>query len=168
MGTHPIFESDFDCLTDTHRIMVTRNKKTRKMRGHVSHGQGRIGKHRKGGDRGGRGLAGGHHHRINFDKYHPGYFGKVGMRHFHLLRNPKYCNSINLDKLWSLIPEEERVAAAKNTATAPVIDVTKRGFFKVLGKGRLPAQPVIVKARFFSRSAEDKIKAAGGVCVAVA
>jgi len=77
-----------------------------------------------------------------------------------LLRNPKYCNSINLDKLWSLIPEEERVAAAKNTATAPVIDVTKRGFFKVLGKGRLPAQPVIVKARFFSRSAEDKIKAA--------
>merc|ERR1712088_263585 len=69
------------------------------------------------------------------------------------LRNPKYCNSINLDKLWSLIPEEERVAAAKNTATAPVIDVTKRGFFKVLGKGRLPAQPVIVKARFFSRSA---------------
>merc|ERR1711861_337 len=53
------------------------------MRGKVSHGQGRIGKHRKGGDRGGRGLAGGqHHHRINFDKYHPGYFGKVGMRHF--------------------------------------------------------------------------------------
>merc|ERR1712037_359508 len=51
MGTHPIFESDFDCLTDTDRIMVTRNKKTRKMRGHVSHGQGRIGKHRKGGDR---------------------------------------------------------------------------------------------------------------------
>merc|ERR1712203_801535 len=82
------------------------------------------------------------------------------MRHFHLLRNPKYCNSINLDKLWSLIPEEERVAAAKNPATAPVIDVTKRGFFKVLGKGRLPAQPVIVKARFFSRAAEEKIKAA--------
>ena len=64
--------------------------------------------------------------------------------------------------------EEERKTAAKNTAVAPVIDVTKRGFFKVLGKGRLPAQPVIVKARFFSRAAEDKIKAAGGVCVAVA
>lgn len=73
-----------------------------------------------------------------------------------------------MEKLWSLIPEEERVAAAKNTATAPVIDVTKCGFFKVLGKGRLPAQPVIVKARYFSRSAEDKIKAAGGVCVAIA
>merc|ERR1712187_90198 len=62
----------------------------------------------------------------------------------------------------------DRKAAAKNTATAPVIDVTKRGYFKVLGKGKLPAQPVIVKARFFSRAAEDTIKAAGGVCVAIA
>jgi hypothetical protein len=48
----------------------------RKKRGHVSAGHGRVGKHRK--HPGGRGLAGGqHHHRINFDKYHPGYFGKV-------------------------------------------------------------------------------------------
>ena len=76
----------------------TNRKKTRKLRGHVSHGHGRIGihasllisliqftlhfsfcclgKHRK--HPGGRGNAGGmHHHRINFDKYHPGYFGKV-------------------------------------------------------------------------------------------
>lgn len=56
--------------------MATSKKKTRKLRGHVSHGHGRIGKHRK--HPGGRGNAGGqHHHRINFDKYHPGYFGKV-------------------------------------------------------------------------------------------
>ena len=42
-------------------------KKTRKLRGHVSHGHGRVGKHRK--HPGGRGNAGGqHHHRINFDK----------------------------------------------------------------------------------------------------
>lgn len=27
-------------------------------------------------------MAGGqHHHRTNLDKYHPGYFGKVGMRY---------------------------------------------------------------------------------------
>lgn len=37
---------------------------------------------------GGRGLAGGqHHHRTNIDKYHPGYFGKVGMRYFHKQKN---------------------------------------------------------------------------------
>merc|ERR1712151_1283760 len=148
-------------------IMPAHDKKTRKMRGHVSHGHGRIGKHRK--HPGGRGLAGGqHHHRINFDKYHPGYFGKVGMRHFNKDNNPGYCSTINIDKVWSLVAEETRVNAAKDTSVAPVIDVTKRGFFKVLGKGRLPAQPVIVKARLFSRQAEEKIKAAGGVCVLVA
>ena len=75
---------------------------------------------------------------------------------------------MNVEKLWSLVSEETRLNAAKDTSVAPVIDVTKRGFFKVLGKGRLPAQPVIVKARLFSRQAEEKIKAAGGVCVLVA
>ena len=52
-------------------------KHNRKKRGHVSAGHGRVGKHRK--HPSGRGNAGGqHHHRINMDKYHPGYFGKVG------------------------------------------------------------------------------------------
>uniref|UniRef100_A0A8C6G4S3 Large ribosomal subunit protein uL15 n=1 Tax=Mus spicilegus TaxID=10103 RepID=A0A8C6G4S3_MUSSI len=39
---------------------------------------------------------------------------------------------------------------------------------KVLGKGKLPKQPVIVKAKFFSRRAEEKIKGVGGACVLVA
>lgn len=43
-----------------------------------------------------------------------------------------------------------------------------QGFYKVLGRGDLPKQPVIVKAKFFSREAEEKIKAAGGACVLVA
>merc|ERR1712098_734036 len=65
--------------------MTARLKKTRKARGNVSHGHGRIGKHRK--HPGGRGNAGGqHHHRIIMDKYHPGFFGKIGMRHFHKQR----------------------------------------------------------------------------------
>jgi len=48
---------------------------------------------------------------------------------------------------------------------APVIDVLKHGFMKVTGKGQLPAQPVIVKARYFTKEAEVKIKEAGGVCI---
>ncbi len=40
-----------------------------------------------------------------------------------------------------------------------------QGFFKVLGKGRLPKQAVIVRAKFFSRKAEEKIREVGGVCV---
>jgi large subunit ribosomal protein L27Ae len=49
-----------------------------------------------------------------------------------------------------------------------VIDVVSKGFYKVLGKGRGLNQAFIVKAKFFSRRAEEKIKAAGGACVTVA
>jgi large subunit ribosomal protein L27Ae len=61
-----------------------------------------------------------------------------------------------------------REQAAKNTATAPVIDVTKYGIFKVLGKGALPAQPVVIKAKFISKLAEKKIKDVGGAVVLTA
>jgi ribosomal protein L15 len=64
-------------------------KKCRKLRGHVSHGHGRVGKHRK--HPSGRGNAGGqHHHRILMDKFHPGYFGKKGMRVFRLNKNQDF------------------------------------------------------------------------------
>ncbi|KAL2482516.1 60S ribosomal protein L27a-3 [Forsythia ovata] len=148
--------------------MTTRLKKHRKKRGHVSAGHGRIGKHRK--HPGGRGNAGGmHHHRILFDKYHPGYFGKVGMRYFHKLRNKFFCPTVNIDKLWSLVPAEVQAQAQKSKDSAPVIDVTQLGFFKVLGKGVLPpAQPVVVKAKLISKIAEKKIKEAGGAVVLTA
>jgi len=147
--------------------MVARLRKTRKLRGHVSHGHGRVGKHRK--HPSGRGKAGGmHHHRINFNKYHPGYFGKRGMRHFHLRRNTQHCPSVNLDKLWSIVSEETRHKAQTSKDKAPVIDVTKAGYFKVLGKGILPKIPVIVKAKVFSKIAEKRIKEAGGACVLTA
>ncbi|CAG2178988.1 unnamed protein product, partial [Oppiella nova] len=148
----------------------TRLKKTRKLRGHVSHGHGRIGKHRK--HPGGRGNAGGqHHHRIHFDKYHPGYFGKVGMRTFHLKKNSlkHYCPTINVEQIWALVGDKMREHYKASTdGKAPVVDVIKHGYFKVLGKGRLPKQPLIVKARFFSKSAEQKIKSVGGACVLTA
>merc|ERR1712166_1264787 len=79
----------------------SRLKKTRKDRGDVSMGAGRVGRHRK--HPSGRGNAGGmHHHRINFEKYHPGYFGKKGQRHFHLQKNQYYKPTVNLDKIWNL------------------------------------------------------------------
>ena len=43
-----------------------------------------------------------------------------------------------------------------------------QGIFKVLGKGDLPKQPLIVKAKEFSKLAEKKIKAVGGACQLVA
>ena len=131
-------------------------------------GYGRVGKHRK--HPGGRGNAGGqHHHRTNFDKYHPGYFGKVGMRYFGLKRNQYHMPTINVENIWGLIPEHVREQfAARKDGKVPVIDVTKWGYFKVLGKGRLPKQPLVVKAKFFSGLAEGKIKRAGGAVMLTA
>lgn len=146
--------------------MTTHLKKSRKKRGHVSSGHGRVGKHRK--HPSGRGNAGGqHHHRILFDKYHPGYFGKVGMRYFHKTKNQFHRPIVNLDKLWSLIPEGVK-SEVDGEEKAPVLDVTKHGFFKVLGKGELPEQPLVVKAKFFSKLAEKKIKEAGGAVILTA
>ena len=147
--------------------MTTRFKKTRKMRGEAQMGYGRIGKHRK--HPGGRGLAGGqHHHRIMMDKYHPGYFGKVGMRVFHLKKNIHYRPIINLDKILTLIPKDVvEKAKTSNSDEKLTIDVTKYGYYKVLGKGLLPF-PIIVKAKFFSREAEKRLKEAGGAAVLIA
>ncbi|RMZ19308.1 hypothetical protein D0859_16702 [Hortaea werneckii] len=125
------------------------------------------------------------------DKYHPGYFGKVGMRYFHKQQNHFWKPVINLDKvsvplwtalasghynsdedanekfqLWSLVPAEQRekyLAKGNKTETAPVLDLLPLGYSKVLGKGRIPSVPLIVRARYFSKDAERKIKEAGGV-----
>lgn len=109
------------------------------------------------------------HHRINFDKFHPGYFGKVGMRHYHMLKHHYHCPIINVDTLWSLVPDQTKSDYMKirPDRKAAIIDVVKHGYFKVLGKGVMPSVPVIVKAKFFSKMAEKKIKSAGGACVLV-
>merc|ERR1712223_1127892 len=112
----------------TSNKMPTHARKTRKMRGQVSHGHGRIGKHRK--HPGGRGLAGGqHHHRINFDKYHPGYFGKVGMRHFHLKRtstSAQPSTSITCGPSLAKTSERNTLANLKpQSLTAPPTTSTK-------------------------------------------
>lgn len=63
---------------------------------------------------------------------------------------------------------QAREKAAENSSQAMVIDVTKHGIFKVLGKGALPEQPVLVKAKFVSKLAEKKIREAGGAVQLVA
>lgn len=48
------------------------------------------------------------------------------MRHYHLKRNQKFCPTVNLDKLWTLVSEQTRLNYAKNEAgLAPVIDVVR-------------------------------------------
>ena len=143
--------------------MTTSKRRTRKLRGHVSHGGGRIGKNRK--HPGGRGNAGGQHHmRIWFDKFHPGYFGKIGQRNFNKNKNLDFCPTVNVDSLWSLVGQDAYEKAKADQSKAVVIDVTRHGYFKVLGRGQLPKVPVIVRARFFSQLAIRRIEEIGGIC----
>lgn len=92
------------------------------------------------------------------------------MRYFHKQQGHFWKPVLNLDKLWTLIPEEKRDEYLKNSSatSAPVIDTLAAGYGKVLGKGRIPNVPVIVKARFVSKLAEEKIIAAGGAVELIA
>lgn len=56
---------------------------------------------------------------------HPGYFGKVGMRTYRVLKNRSWSPAINLDKLWSLVTEQHRLTYKDKTDKAPVIDVVR-------------------------------------------
>lgn len=90
------------------------------------------------------------------------------MRHFRKLSTHEFCPTVNVDKLWTLVSEQTRENYANNSQNVPVIDCIAAGYTKVLGKGSLPQQPVVVKARFFSKRAEEKIVSVGGQCVLVA
>lgn len=139
--------------------------KTRKLRGHVSHGHGRVGKHRK--HPGGRGKCGGlTHHRTLFMRYHPDFFGKRGMKVFKDLKNKKYCPYITVDKIWSLVEKNKQLEEfVNNPDVVPMINLTEFGYFKVIGSSGPPMLPIIVKARRFTPEAERKIVAAGGQCI---
>lgn len=92
------------------------------------------------------------------------------MRYFHHTMQKEYCPTINVDKVFALLPEDVQAKAKAEAAAgnAPVVNVVDFGFFKVLGNGRLPDFPLVVKAKYFSKGAEAKIKAAGGAALLTA
>lgn len=135
------------------------------MRGHVSHGHGRVGKHRK--HSGGRGNCGGlTHHRTLFQRYHPDHFGKTGMNCTHIKKNALHAPQINVSQLWSLIPKTQIEAILSDSGSAPVIDCRAFGYHIVRGGGQLSVQrPVVVLARYFTPKAREMIGSVGGKCV---
>lgn len=95
---------------------------------------------------------------------------RTNIRSFHKTQNQFWKPTINLDKLWTLVPQETRdeYTSGNKKDTAPVFDLLPLGYSKVLGKGRLPEIPIVVRARYVSKEAERKIKEAGGVIELVA
>jgi large subunit ribosomal protein L27Ae len=57
----------------------------------------------------------------------------------------------------------ERYISGQAKDTAPVINLLNLGYSKLLGKGRLPEFPFVVRTRYVSKLAERKVAEAGGV-----
>lgn len=92
------------------------------------------------------------------------------MRTFHAKKNADFVTSINVDQLWHAAGAEALAQATSeaNKGKALVLDVTLKGYHKVLGKGRMPDIPLVVRARYVSKLAEKKIREAGGAVVLTA
>ncbi len=85
------------------------------------------------------------------------------LKHFTLV-NPSYYTIINVEKLASLPANTE--VTLDSLISAGII-TTDDGPLKILGKGELNI-PLQVKAAAFTKSAKEKIEAAGGSCEIIA
>ena len=146
-------------------MVVRRERKRRKFRGHRTYGYGKHKRARGAGTRGGRGKAGMHKQKWTYTvKYEPGHFGKKGFKPpLRLYKKPEIINlkeiEISLEK-WKkmeLVEEEEGMIK---------VDGRKIGFEKVLGTGKL-SKPVIIVAKKFSALAKKKIEEVGGKAVEI-
>jgi len=140
-------------------MVVRKEKKSRKLRGSRYMGYG-VAQHRGSGQRGGFGKAGLHKHKWSYIlKYDRDYFGKHGFK------TPKSVKEedvpINLLELEALVEKMCKEGVKMEEEGKIIIDVTKFGYNKVLGKGKI-TKPIIVKAKKFTEKAIEKIKNAGG------
>jgi len=135
--------------------MPHRLRKIRKKRGSRTHGWGRVGQHRGGGQRGGHGKAGFKKHKWTYViKYEPDYFGKKGFTSPKNLK--RKVNVINVGVLDELA---EKLSMKREGKL--FIDLESFGYTKLLGAGKV-TKPLIVKAPSCSKSAAEKIREAGG------
>merc|ERR1712131_14136 len=132
--------------------MSSQNKKSRKLRGKVAHGYGRTNKHRK--HSGGRGKCGGlKFMKTWFQRYHPDYFGKRGMKNYHEKKNATWAKAISAARLLNLLRDDE-IAKLSETTEVPVIDAREFGYHVVTGGHIDIEKPIVVKARYFTKNAE--------------
>ena len=133
--------------------MPHKERKTRKMRGSRTHGYGRIGQHRDAGSKGQR-KVGRHKHLWSYvTTYEPDYFGKHGFTSPQSLKRKEKV--INITKL-------EEIAVSTETEKGKIsVDLTSLGYTKLLGTGKI-TKPLTVTVPACSKTAEEKIKKAGG------
>ncbi|MBI2138503.1 uL15 family ribosomal protein [Candidatus Woesearchaeota archaeon] len=162
-------------------MVVNKRKKFSRMRGSHTHGWGSKKKHRGSGNRGGFGMAGTGKkadQRKTQIWQDPHYFGKYGFTPLRRLKSP--CRAINIDDMLIMagisekaqkslkVMKKEKGTKEKDSkekksdvSSMMVIDLTKQGYDKLLGRGAL-GQKVKVIVKFASANAVEKITGAGG------
>jgi large subunit ribosomal protein L15 len=134
-------------------------RKIRKKRGSRTHGWGRVGQHRRTGSKGSRNP--GRHKALwsYVTKYEPDYFSKIGFTSPRSIGlNTKTINVGALEGLASKV-------SAQKTDEKGTIDLKALGYTKLLGSGKIN-EPLTIKVGSFSKSAEEKVKSAGGQILA--
>jgi len=146
--------------------LIRKSRKINKMRGSRTCGGGCSKKRRGAGHRGGRGNAGSGKEKKQkytwFQKYKPNHLGKYGFQRADFLRSDMLA--INVSFLDQNLEVMGSKGALEYEDDMPVVDITKIGFEKVLGSGKI-TRPMIVKAPFFSERARSKIEKAGGKAI---
>lgn len=145
-------------------MVVRRRKKLKKRRGRGT-GFGSHKKHRGGGSRGGRGLAGLHKHkRMTAIRYMPGHFGKKGFKR--PVKVIKEVKTINLKELDSKVEQLLNDKKITKTKEGIKINLTELGYDKLLGTGQVKHK-LIVEAKYFSKNAVKKLEDIKGKAVVV-
>lgn len=129
--------------------MKRHDRKSKYLRGSRRHGKGNVKNKRGAGNRGGRGRAGMHKHKFSYTvKYEPDAFGRRGF-----FRKKKKEASINL---WQI---ENFIKTGCLDKKGDMFEFNFDG--KILGSGFI-TQPILVRAKSFTKKAEEKIKSVGG------
>lgn len=142
-------------------MVQNKQKKNLRQRGYSRHGWGARKKRRGAGNRGGRGMAGSgkraDQKKPSILKYYGlGYFGKKGFKR----GGAKTKTSINI----AFIEQHLDMFDVKETAGAYVIDLSSKGFDKLLGSG-IVTKKFKITAKEASKKAIEKVKSAGGEVV---
>ncbi len=136
-------------------MVVRRQKKTRKMRGHRTMGWGAKTQHRDRGKEGGR-QVGMHKHKWSWlVKYGKDWYGKHGFV------NPttQEKSAISLRQLSEMISNGKIQVETRDGKA--FVDLTKLGYEKLLGGGNLNMS-LVVKVAAATEQAKSKIEKAGG------
>ena len=145
-------------------------KKVRKMRGTRTHGYGRVGQHRKAGQRAGKGKT------TQWKKSKKSYylkqkelgfpdpdwdFGKRGFKRPQDINRIYQVNALNVKDLDSKIEELTKNNIASKSGNIYTIDLKDLNIQKILGRGEINKK-INISVKKASKRAIEKIESAGG------